>query len=178
MRMELQAWLKHQPSSHQFQPSPSQKIQAVSSYSQACAGVRNHRRKVLRTHPGNSYSYSFEQDGKKFIYATDVELQEKDFDKDIPSNHFFEDADVLVLDSQYTVEEAIQKEKWGHSAFCYAIDFANAWNIKSLYLFHHEPTYDDKKIYSILQAARWYASYTAHTNVKVYLAIEGQEIEL
>ena len=129
-------------------------------------------------HPGNSYSYSFEQDGKKFIYATDVELQEKDFDKEIPSNHFFKDADVLVLDSQYTVEEAIQKENWGHSAFCYAIDFANAWNIKSLYLFHHEPTYDDKKIYSILQAARWYASYTAHTNVKVYLAIEGQEIEL
>lgn len=149
-------------------------IQEGSPFEISGMKINTHKMK----HPGNSYSYSFEQDGKKFIYATDVELQEKDFDKDIPSNHFFEDADVLVLDSQYTVEEAIQKENWGHSAFCYAIDFANAWNIKSLYLFHHEPTYDDKKIYSILQAARWYASYTAHTNVKVYLAIEGQEIEL
>ena len=140
------------------------------------SGVKINTHKMK--HPGNSYSYSFEENGKKFIYATDVELQEKDFDKQCQSNSFFKDADVLILDSQYTLEEAIQKENWGHSAFCYAIDFANTWNIKNLYLFHHEPTYDDKKIYSILQAAQWYASYTAHTDVKVHLAIEGQEIEL
>lgn len=129
-------------------------------------------------HPGNSYSYSFIENGRKFIYATDVELQKKDFDKEIKENYFFQDADVLVLDSQYTLAEAIQKENWGHSAFCYAIDFACSWNIKNLYLFHHEPTYDDKKIYSILESARRYANYTAHGNVKVYLAIEGQEVEI
>ena len=42
----------------------------------------------------------------------------------------FRDADVVVLDSQYTLEEAQSKEKWGHSAFCYAIDFAVKMNIK------------------------------------------------
>ena len=129
-------------------------------------------------HPGNSYSYSLIEDGKKFIYATDVELQPSDFDKKENLTNFFQDADILILDSQYTVEEAIQKENWGHSAYCYAVDFARNWNIKSLYLFHHEPTYDDKKIYSILQSARWYANYTAHSNTKVYLAVENQEIEL
>ena len=30
------------------------------------------------SHPGNSYSYSFEENGRKIIYATDVELSEKD----------------------------------------------------------------------------------------------------
>jgi len=140
------------------------------------SGVKINTHKMK--HPGNSFSYSFEENGKKFIYATDVELQEIDFSKDRKSNYFFENADVVILDSQYTVEEAIQKENWGHSAFCYAIDFANTWHIKKLYLFHHEPTYDDKKIFSILQSARMYASYTAHTDVQVFLAIEGQEIEI
>ncbi len=129
-------------------------------------------------HPGNSYSYSFEEDGKKFIYATDVELRTSDFDTSIKKNHFFENADVLVLDSQYTGEEAISKENWGHSIFCYCVDFANTWNTKKLYFFHHEPTYSDKKIYSILQAARWYEDYSALYNVDINLAIEGEEVEI
>lgn len=130
------------------------------------------------THPGNSYSYALAENGHKFIYATDVELNQKDFERTPEHISFFQDADVLVLDSQYTVEEAFQKENWGHSAFCYAIDFAVSWKIKKLYLFHHEPTYDDRKINSILQAARWYANYITHDSVQVYLAVEGLEIQL
>ncbi len=95
-------------------------------------------------HPGGSYSYALREDGKKFIYATDVELTPSDFEKNDENIRFFSDADVLVLDSQYTMEEAVEKENWGHSPFSYAIDFALFWGIKKLYLFHHEPTYDDR----------------------------------
>ena len=130
------------------------------------------------SHPGNSYSYAISENGKKFVYATDVELSQKDFEKTSARIKVFQDADVIVLDSQYTVAEAYQKENWGHSAFCYAIDFAVHWNIKSVYLFHHEPTYDDKKLHSILHAARWYAQYIEHANMQVYLATEGTEINL
>lgn len=129
-------------------------------------------------HPGNSYAYSFEEEGKKLIYATDVELQASDHDRSIEYNHFFDNADVLILDSQYTGEEAIAKANWGHSIFCYAVDFANTWNAKKLYFFHHEPTYSDKKIYSILKAAQWYEDYSAKYNVELNIAIEGQEIEI
>ncbi|HBB43153.1 MAG TPA: MBL fold metallo-hydrolase [Treponema sp.] len=129
-------------------------------------------------HPGNSYSFSFEENGKKFIFATDVELQDKDYDRSIEENHFFENADVLVLDSQYTGEEAIAKANWGHSIFCYAVDFANVWNVKKLFFFHHEPTYSDKKIYSILRAAKWYEDYSAKYDVDLNIAVEGQEIEI
>lgn len=130
------------------------------------------------SHPGASYSYSVEENGKKFVYATDVELQSDSFEKNEEKKLVFENADVLVLDSQYTVEEAARKVNWGHSAFCYAIDFAVAWNIKKLYLFHHEPTYDDRKLYSILESAKWYSDYITNGTVKVYLAIEGTEIRL
>lgn len=125
------------------------------------------------SHPGKSYSYSVKENGKCFIYATDVELSQKDFDDTAENASFFEGADSLVLDAQYTIEEAVQKENWGHSAFCYAIDFAAKWHIRNVYLFHHEPAYDDRKIYSILQAAQWYADYSGIKNLSVYLATEG-----
>ncbi|MFA6856370.1 MAG: MBL fold metallo-hydrolase [Treponema sp.] len=130
------------------------------------------------SHPGNSYSYALTENGKKFVYATDVELSQKDFDRTPVRAAVFENAECVVLDSQYTVAEAYQKENWGHSAFCYAIDFAVHWNIKSIYLFHHEPMYDDKKLNSILLAARWYAEYIEHTEIKIYLATETSEIQL
>lgn len=130
------------------------------------------------SHPGDSYSYRVEENGRSFVYATDVELRDEDFKPSYERNKVFKDADVLVLDSQYTVEEAARKPNWGHSAFCYAVDFAVAWNIKKLYLFHHEPTYDDRKLYSILESARWYSDYTTGGALKVYLAVEGMEIKL
>ena len=41
------------------------------------------------THPGDSYSYSFQEEHKKFIYCTDAELQHSDFDKTIERNFYF-----------------------------------------------------------------------------------------
>ena len=132
----------------------------------------------IMNHPGSSYSYSFEENGKRFVYATDVELSHSDFEFTEEKEAVFKDADVLILDSQYTVEESYKKVNWGHSAFCYAVDFAVKWGVKKLFLFHHEPTYDDKKLDSILTAARWYAKYIVHSDLKVFLATEGTEIEI
>ena len=136
--------------------------------------VNSHRMR----HPGGCSAFSFEIDGKKFVYATDVELKSTDYSKPQKGGEVFKNADAIVIDSQYTVEEVYRKENWGHSAFCYAIDFAVYWNIKKVYLFHHEPAYDDKKLNSILQAARWYAQYINHSDVEVNLAKETQEINL
>lgn len=130
------------------------------------------------SHPGDSYAYSFTEDGKKFIYATDVEIFTKDFERDGESDMFFDAADVLVIDSQYTADEAVEKVNWGHSAFCYAVDFAAAWNIPKVLLFHHDPAYDDKKVYSILQSARWYAGYAVKKDITLDIAAEGMEIEV
>lgn len=129
-------------------------------------------------HPGDSHSFSFEIDGKKFVYATDVELKATDYQKSTDGEKVFKNADIIVIDSQYTVEEAYRKENWGHSAFCYVIDFAVHYNIKKIYLFHHEPMYDDKKLNSILQAAKWYAQYINHSDVEIEIAKEELEIEI
>ncbi|AEF85922.1 metallo-beta-lactamase family protein [Treponema primitia ZAS-2] len=129
-------------------------------------------------HPGNSYSFLVNDGKHRFIYATDTELSPADFIKNEQNAAFFENADMIVLDSQYTLGEAIQKYNWGHSAFSMGVDFAANWGIKHLVLFHHDPTYDDRKLFNILQSARWYTERMNIKGIKISLAMEGMEIIL
>ena len=129
-------------------------------------------------HPGESYSYSFFKNGTKVVYATDVELRPEDNNSTPEKELVFRNADAIIIDAQYTVEEASQKVNWGHSAFCNAIDFANFWGIKKVFLFHHEPNYDDKKLNTILDSARWYTEFILHAQIEIYLATENQEFEI
>jgi phosphoribosyl 1,2-cyclic phosphodiesterase len=129
-------------------------------------------------HPGDSYSYLVTEGGKRFIYATDTELSTADFMKNDANTAFFQGADLIVIDCQYTLGEAIDKYNWGHSAFSLAVDFAANWRIKHMVMFHHDPTYNDHKLYNILQSARWYMERMNIKGIELSLAQEGLEIEL
>lgn len=129
-------------------------------------------------HPGDSYAYCVNDNGKRFIYATDTELQAGDFIKNEENTAFFNNADMIVIDCQYTLGEAIEKYNWGHSAFSLAVDFAANWNIKHMVMFHHDPTYDDHKLYGILQSAKWYLDRMNLKGIELTLAYEGLEISI
>jgi len=130
------------------------------------------------THPGGAFSYLVTCNGKRCIYATDTELGTADFEQNEQNARFFKDADVIVLDSQYTIGEAIDKFNWGHSAFRLSVDFAANWGIKHLILFHHDPAYDDRKLHGMLQSARWYLERMNVKGLQVSLATEELEITL
>jgi len=132
----------------------------------------------LMNHPGGSYGYAIEEGGVKVIYSTDTELREEDFRRTSENAAFFQDADLLILDTQYTLGEAIEKYNWGHSSFSLAADFASTWRIKRLVLFHHEPFYSDRKIDGILKNASWYSEHIGSSGIEVYLAREGLELEV
>jgi phosphoribosyl 1,2-cyclic phosphodiesterase len=129
-------------------------------------------------HPGDSYSYMVNDGKRRFIYATDTELSASDFIKNEENTAFFDRADLIVIDSQYTLGEAIEKYNWGHSAFSLAVDFAANWGIQHLIMFHHDPTYDDRKLVNILQSARWYTERMGIKGIQITLAMEGMEISL
>ncbi|MDR2760153.1 MAG: MBL fold metallo-hydrolase [Spirochaetaceae bacterium] len=129
-------------------------------------------------HPGGSYAYAVNDGRHRFIYATDTELSAADFIRQDENTVFFEGADIIALDSQYTLGEAIEKYNWGHSAFSMAVDFAANWGIKHVVLFHHDPTYDDRKLFNILQSARWYTERMGIKNIEISLATEGLELTL
>ena len=130
------------------------------------------------SHPGDSFAYKLTHNEKRFIYATDVELSEADFLPSQENINFFKDADIIVLDSQYTPEDAAGKSSWGHSSFSIAVEFAAHWGIKHLFLFHYDPTYDDLKLHEILLSARWYLEKMHIKGLEVSLATEGLEIAL
>jgi hypothetical protein len=48
----------------------------------------------------------------------------------------------------------------------------------ALVLFHHDPTYNGRKLYKILQSARWYTERMNINGLKLTLATEGLEIRL
>ncbi len=116
------------------------------------------------------------EDGKKIIYSTDTELTHDDFLKTEERSDFFTDADILVMDSQYTMGEALEKTGWGHSTFSVSVDFALNWGIKKLVLFHHEPTYTDQKISTLRQSADWYSDYAGTRLIDIVIAREGQDL--
>jgi phosphoribosyl 1,2-cyclic phosphodiesterase len=126
-------------------------------------------------HPGGAYAYKVTEGNHSFIYATDVELSERDFDESGTKKHFFANTDMVVMDTMYTLGEAIEKFNWGHSSFSLGVEFAMACKVKDFYLFHHEPNYSDKLLYANLRAARWYAQ--RHKNpIQIHLAEEGHSI--
>ena len=129
-------------------------------------------------HPGDSYSYKVDDGNHVFVFSTDTELSASDFTRSEENIAYFQGADLLVIDSQYTLGEAIEKYNWGHSAFSMAVDFAANWGIKHLVLFHHDPTYDDRKLHNILQSAKWYMERMNIKGIELSLATEGLEINL
>ena len=107
------------------------------------------------------------------LVATDASITEADFEKSEANTRFFADADLLILDAQYTLGEAIEKYDWGHTSPSMAVDFAGVWKAKRLALFHHEPLYEDKKIYRLLRTAHWYKQHLETAQPEVVLAQEG-----
>lgn len=129
-------------------------------------------------HPGGCFSYKISENGKNFIFSTDTELRESDFIKNRETSDFYKDTSLLVLDTQYTLDEALEKYDWGHTSFSLGVDFAAEWKVRKLALFHHEPLYEDRKIYDILEKARWYADNLYNYSPEIVVAREGLEIEV
>jgi phosphoribosyl 1,2-cyclic phosphodiesterase len=127
-------------------------------------------------HPGGCYSYKVRTGDKQVIYSTDTELMAEDFQKTPENDAFYRNSDILILDSQYTLDEALEKYDWGHSSYSMAVDFASVWDIKKLVLFHHEPLYSDGKIHKILSSAKWYQEHMDKSRVQIVLGVEGMEL--
>jgi phosphoribosyl 1,2-cyclic phosphodiesterase len=154
----------------------TKEFHVLAESSLSIGGVKIQHRAM--NHPGGCYSYSFEEKGIKAIYSTDTELREEDFRRSAANADFFKDADALIIDTQYTLGEAIEKYNWGHSSFSLAADFAATWGIKRLILFHHDASYSDRKINGIFKNAAWYIEHLEGCGIEVILAREGLEVEV
>jgi phosphoribosyl 1,2-cyclic phosphodiesterase len=120
-------------------------------------------------HPQGCVGYRIMQNGKVISYCTDVEHGVDWSDKNILT--LAKNADVFIVDAQYTPEEMPDHIGWGHSSWDQAIQSGIEAGVKRIVLYHHDPYHEDTDIEKILQdAQRQYAN--------VIVAREGLEISL
>jgi phosphoribosyl 1,2-cyclic phosphodiesterase len=104
-------------------------------------------RTIKQQHPGDSWGFRFEQNGKSVVYSSDSEHGPEAKEPNYPFVDFFRGADVLIFDGQYTFEEATNaKRNWGHSNHMTAVELSSRANVKQLIIFHHEPAHADEYI--------------------------------
>ena len=88
---------------------------------------------------------------------------------------FIRQADILIIDSQYDSDEYSTHIGWGHGCVDEVVRLAILGEVKSLYLFHHDPSHDDARIDAMLTYARDLAKATP---LQVYAATEGEVVTL
>jgi phosphoribosyl 1,2-cyclic phosphodiesterase len=121
-------------------------------------------------HPQGCLGFRLETKDGIFVYATDNEPGDPDFDKAV--RKLAEGADVLIYDSQYLPDEyKARRQGWGHSHWREAVKVVMESGAKELVLFHHDPDHTDAVIDKVVTEARNYYP-------KVRAASEGMQIQL
>lgn len=148
-------------------------------------------------HPTACLGYSFESEGKKVVTLFDFEVDVSSSEilagdifpqmlriagrENIPTDDkildFAKDADLLIIDAQYTKVEYQTKRGWGHSSIPSAINFGIKSKAKKIILFHLDPSRKDEDMMLI---EHYIENYFKMKGVKfnVYVAREGMEIEV
>ncbi len=144
---------------------------------------------IEQQHPGVSYGYRFLKNGKSVVYSTDSEHNNDAYKEDYPFINFFKDADLLIFDAQYSLADAtFTKVNWGHSSNVMGVELAARSKVKTLCMFHNEPTCDDFELEEFLLNTKMYGDIY-HSEVEpdmndkqypenIILAYDGLIVEL
>ena len=138
-------------------------------------------------HPGVCVGYRLFTSGGTIVYLPDNES----FNEQTAATHggalpatlegnlaqFVRDADVLIIDAQYSGDEYVSHVGWGHGCVDDVVQFALAARVKRLFLFHHDPGHDDRFISTMLVHARDLAQQ-AGSSMRVDAAREGEQFSL
>jgi phosphoribosyl 1,2-cyclic phosphodiesterase len=103
-------------------------------------------------HPGVTVGYRLFAPDALIVFFPDTEPQRGGVDREMVD--FIQDADVLILDSQYDRAEYRRHVGWGHGCLDDSVALALKAGVKKLILFHHDPDHDDKTIDAFVQRAR------------------------
>jgi phosphoribosyl 1,2-cyclic phosphodiesterase len=146
-------------------------------------------------HTSICLGYRIEADGKSVVYASDTEPHGLTIAS--PGDHeprvgsaprfvheedrhlaeFVDQADLLILDAQYTDDEYAGKVGWGHSTTSYATDIAVLGKVRRLALYHHDPIRTDAGVDAIVEAACRRAGQYG-SDVEIFGAAERLTVQL
>ncbi len=126
-------------------------------------------------HPNGATGYRVEFGGKSICYITDTEHRGDGPDKTIVE--LCRGADVMIYDSSYTDEEYALFRGWGHSTWQEGVRIADAAQVGTLAIFHHDPNHDDAFMDGVAREAALARPGTAPNGLpRVIVAHEGLTI--
>ncbi|HYB11122.1 MAG TPA: MBL fold metallo-hydrolase [Alphaproteobacteria bacterium] len=110
---------------------------------------------IIRTaplnHPNGAIGYRVEYRGRSICYVTDTEHVPGKLDENICS--LVKGADIMIYDSTYTEAEFPRFAGWGHSTWEEGVRISMHAGVKTLVVFHHDPTHDDAFMDRVAKAA-------------------------
>jgi phosphoribosyl 1,2-cyclic phosphodiesterase len=107
---------------------------------------------ILLNHPQGAIGFRLESEGHVLVHASDHEAGVAEVDAGLV--RAAREANLLVMDAQYTPMEYESKIGWGHSSYAHATDAAQQARVKQLMLFHHDPAHDDTFLDQMLAEAQ------------------------
>jgi phosphoribosyl 1,2-cyclic phosphodiesterase len=127
-------------------------------------------------HAGKTLGFRVERSGRSVVYISDHQ-QPADGSFDIADEvlELAADADLLIHDAQYTPSQFAVKSTWGHSTIEYACHVAKRAGVKTLALFHHDPSHDDDTLDAMGDCARRWGDAVG---VEVITAAENMTVSL
>ena len=130
-------------------------------------------------HPGPTVGFRVTGQQSVFTYIPDHEpaLGRSGILKDqkwISGIDLAYEADLILHDAQYNLQEYNDKVGWGHSSMDDALLFSSIAGAKRLLLAHHDPSHSDAQLTEIFTALKQRNNYA----FPYELAVEGMEIEL
>jgi phosphoribosyl 1,2-cyclic phosphodiesterase len=137
-------------------------------------------------HPGGSVRYGLQINGKKIVYATDVELNRifqggssNDEEKALAQQYleFVHNADLLIADGQFTEEEYSNKVGWGHTSIQLLLEVAYEAQVRRLAIFHHDPQHSDKFLDEFWMENRS-TFLSTYKKMDIFWAREGLTLEI
>ncbi len=134
--------------------------------------------RIRTNHPGGGWGFCVQEEGRKFVYLTDNELDPPQLTTTVDEfAEFCKDADLMVLDAQYTPKELAVKKGWGHSSILQAVDLGARAQARCVALYHHDPERTDDELDQIgAESDAWLKRRNPESSVLV--TREGLEFEV
>lgn len=113
-------------------------------------------RPILLNHPNGGLGFRFEDEDVSFVFLTDNELG-----YDLPGaqpvemyREFCKNADLLIHDAEFDLDEYSKYKAWGHSRYTDAVSLAIKSKVKRLGLFHLNNKRTDREVDAMVRASK------------------------
>ncbi len=107
-------------------------------------------------HPGGSFGYRVEAEGKSVAVGVDGEYKRLTPDELGKDLLYYQNLDMLIFDAQYEMNELANRYDWGHCSPPLGIDLALREGIRHLVFTHHDPRGSEERARKMLSDAHTY----------------------